>query len=516
MVRRLEAITLSVFRVLEEGFNRMFGQRWNPWYQLGALSYYFFWIVAFSGIYLFIFFDTSIQGAYQSMEQLTHRQWWLGGIMRSLHRYASDAMAITVTLHLLREFGLGRFRGARWFSWFSGVPLLWLMFAAAIGGYWLVWDELAQYIAVATTEWLDWLPSLSDPLARNFLSDETLSDRLFSLLVFMHVAIPLFLLFGMFIHIKRLKLAKTGTARGLAIGTMAALLSLSLIKPAVSMGAADMSKTVALVNIDWIYMNVYPLLDSWGPAGVWLLLVGISAALAVLPWLSPEKKGERIPAQVDPQNCNGCSWCFQDCPYEAITMIAHESKNGRRQAQVNPDLCTACGICAGACPSATPFRHVDELISGIEMPDFSVNRLKDETERKLAQLNGDNRVMVFGCDHALDIGCLETSGVAALNLPCIAQLPPSFADYVSRNEKVDGVMITGCGEDCFFRLGTRWTEERFHALRMPHLRTRAGHHKVKLCWAGSGEKHRLQAALDDYRRDLGAGQGKTFDEVSNG
>ena len=108
--------------------------------------------------------------------------------MRSLHRYASGAMVVTVTLHLIREFVLGRFRGVRWFSWLSGVPLLWLLFAAGIGGYWLVWDRLAQFIAVATSEWIDWLPMFGDTLARNFLTDRSVSDRLFSLLVYLHIA----------------------------------------------------------------------------------------------------------------------------------------------------------------------------------------------------------------------------------------------------------------------------------------------------------------------------------------
>ncbi|MBL4566888.1 MAG: hypothetical protein JKY85_02490, partial [Porticoccus sp.] len=92
MIKILERSTLSLFQFLESTFNQIFGERWNPWYQLGALSFYFFWIVTATGLYLFIFFDTSINGAFESMESLTHDQWFFGGIMRSLHRYASDAM----------------------------------------------------------------------------------------------------------------------------------------------------------------------------------------------------------------------------------------------------------------------------------------------------------------------------------------------------------------------------------------------------------------------------------------
>ena len=83
-------------------FNRAFGDRLNPFYHLGALAFYLFWIVAATGLYLFAFFDTSVEGAYSSVEALTHNQWYAGGIIRSVHRYASDAMVVAMLIHLAR------------------------------------------------------------------------------------------------------------------------------------------------------------------------------------------------------------------------------------------------------------------------------------------------------------------------------------------------------------------------------------------------------------------------------
>ena len=94
-------------------------------------------------------------------------------------------------LHLSREFILGRLRGPRWSAWFTGVVLLWFVFACGISGYWLVWDKLAQFVAIATTEWLDALPLFGEPIARNFLDNATLSGRFFTLMVFLHIAVPL-------------------------------------------------------------------------------------------------------------------------------------------------------------------------------------------------------------------------------------------------------------------------------------------------------------------------------------
>ena len=344
----MKALLKKGFNHLDSFFSVFFTPKWNPMYQLGALSFFYYWIVAITGVYLFIFFETSISGAYSSIERITHDQWYIGGFMRSFHRYASAAMGICVTLHLVREYAMDRYSGPRWFSWVTGIPLLWLLFASAIGGYWLVWDQLAQYIAILTAEWFDWLPIMVDPMASNFLNESTLSDRFFSLLVFLHIGIPLALLLGMFIHIKRVTGARTNPASGLAIGTLLAMLVVSLVWPALSQAPANLDVAVTEVGLDWVFLNPYPLINSWGPGQTWALLVGLSCILTLLPWL-PSKRPEQTPvAVVDPDNCNGCGWCLADCPYEAVSMKDHDYKKDHKQSVVDPDLCVSCGICAGA------------------------------------------------------------------------------------------------------------------------------------------------------------------------
>ena len=96
MLRLLQRLLQRLFLVAERAANAIFGERLNPLYHLGALSYWLFWVVMASGLYLYAFFDTSVTGAYDSVERLTHDQWWVGGILRSLHRYASDGMVLTM------------------------------------------------------------------------------------------------------------------------------------------------------------------------------------------------------------------------------------------------------------------------------------------------------------------------------------------------------------------------------------------------------------------------------------
>ena len=73
----------------------------------------------------------------------------------------------------------------------SGVILLWLVYVSGINGYMLPWDGTAQFVTVATAEWLDWLPVFNGALIRNFITPDAINDRLFSLLSFLHIGIPL-------------------------------------------------------------------------------------------------------------------------------------------------------------------------------------------------------------------------------------------------------------------------------------------------------------------------------------
>jgi quinol-cytochrome oxidoreductase complex cytochrome b subunit len=201
------------FELIERPFERLFGPALNPLAQLGALGFFFFWIVAGSGIYLFIFFDTGIERAYESVEYISREQWFHAGVMRSFHRYASDLMVVMVATHLLRQFANDQYRGVRWFSWFTGLPMIWLLYGSGITGYWLVWDRLAQYVALTSSELLDRLPIFGEPIARNFVSTGTLTSRFFTLMVFMHIAVPLILLFIMWVHILRISRPKINPPR---------------------------------------------------------------------------------------------------------------------------------------------------------------------------------------------------------------------------------------------------------------------------------------------------------------
>ena len=121
------------------------------------------------------------------------------------------------------------------------------------------------------------------------IRDSSVNDRLFSLLSFMHIGIPLVLLLLMWVHIQRVPKASTNPPRPIAIALLATLVVLALIAPIASHAPADLSEVPARLRYDWFYLGIFPLMYAWSASGAWLVLGSATALLVLLPWLPPRR-----------------------------------------------------------------------------------------------------------------------------------------------------------------------------------------------------------------------------------
>lgn len=278
---------------LEKFGNSICTAKYNPLNWLGAISCFLFLILALTGFYLFLFYEISAAKAYQSVEHITVSQWYFGGVMRSIHRYASAGLILSMTLHTIQMLAKSRYRSRRWLTWVSGVSSIWIIIFVGLVGYIMVWDERALFIARTFTPLLDNLSLFTNPPSLAFLKMP--STLFFRVIFFMHLTIPVLLLFLFGIHLLRMGKAKMILPKVLMYMLVAAFLIISLISPATSGPPADINMLPAEVNFDWFYMFFFPLFEVMTVPAVWGVLSISTLVLFFVPWYG--KGGKKVKSQ---------------------------------------------------------------------------------------------------------------------------------------------------------------------------------------------------------------------------
>lgn len=329
---------------LEGLVNRFTKSDFNPFYHLGTLTIFMLLVLIGTGIYLTAIYRPGLDVAYATVEKIDSN--WFGSLMRSVHRYASDAMIPLIVLHLLKMLFSDRYWGQRWLAWTSGWVMLATTWLVGTMGYWLIWDERAQWM----TEYM--MNTLAGTSGLTYVAAD-IESRTFSnfvILLFLHVFLPLIGFLGIYIHGLRLSRARWWSPRWVSAQAIVGLVILSLVKPAMSAAPADLSRLVESTPMDAYYLGFLPLIDAWGNVIFWGLAILVGGTLFLLPWLASGR--DLGPASVTDEQCTGCNICYAECPFDAIRMVDRNDDSGYpRLAIINAAQCTGCGICVGACPT---------------------------------------------------------------------------------------------------------------------------------------------------------------------
>jgi len=467
----------GILRQLDKGFiyldrllARLVPDSLNPMLHTGAIAVTTLLIATVTGVVLLIWYKPSVHFAYESLEAMSKSPFG-AGLMRSLHRYSSDAAVLFGTIHALRVFLERRFDGARWLAWVTGAAMMGLLWFIGWTGYWLVWDLRAQSIAAGTAKMLDVLPVFTDPLGRSFVTDDSVNSLLFFVVFFIHMIIPLAMAIAMWLHITRLARARYLTSKAMTLWVMGLLLLICIAYPALNEAPAQMTAIAGSVTMDWWYLFPIPIIDRLSAGALWGLLIAGSAAMFSIPWVLARKRPQ--PATVVASRCNECKKCYKDCPYEAIEMIARTDGNERylTQSSVIASKCVACGICAGSCDTM-----------GIGLDSFSSieQRRLIGSWMKQAQEEGETAHLAFVCAESaganLEVDpvtghCVELPGYRVLRVPCAGWVQPLMIERAIR-QGASGVLVVTCPPDkCSFREGAEWARQRIEGIREPALRT---------------------------------------------
>jgi len=482
---------------LEGIVNRFTKSDFNPFYHLGTLSIFMLIVLIITGAYLTIIYRPGLDVAYATVEKIDVN--WFGSLVRSIHRYASDAIILLIILHFLKMLFSDRYWGQRWLAWTSGWIMLAITWLTGTMGYWLIWDQRSQWMTEYMMRHLAGSAGLT--YAAPDLASRTFSN--FVIILFLHVFLPIITFFIIYIHSLRLSRARWWSPRWVSVQAMIGLILLSLIKPVTSAAQADLSTMIRSTRMDYLYLGFIPLVDVWGNVIIWGLTILVGGTFFLLPWLA---RGVDLgPAVITNEQCTGCNICYAECPFDAIRMILRSDESGyTKLAIINNQQCTACGICVGSCPT-------DAInLQGGYNAEQTFNALKGAVRREAKEspvtvLFASHRDQALGGLPAnltttsenqpvstatwQDKICVVTAilpSAGAINIEWIKSLPEVGAR--------DVVMLTNPYDDNAYR------EDTFSILNRLHLRPALATRNIHILEATPGDSAAVTTFLNNLHR----------------
>ena len=444
-------------------FDRLYHSAYNPFYRSGTLAIGLLFVLLATGFYLLFFY--SVSDPYGSVVRI-QEQVWFGRWIRALHRYATDATLIAVFFHVLQLLAQGKTWGPRTLAWVSGMILCVALFISAWTGYVMVWDQHGLLLALNGLELLKVFPFLSHDMAQAFSGKDAIPASFFFMNLFLHIAIPLGMVFGMWIHTARLARAVWFPVKSIFWGTLVALTILSILVPCVLTPKADLLQSIGRLEVDWWFGFWIPAMHYSSPTLVLACAVGLFLAGVLIPlWWRPARSIEPPISEVDEQGCTGCTQCARDCPYDAIKMVPHP--NGKHLlAEVSEAHCVSCGICAASCDvmAVGPRdRNARDQIARFE----AFCKAEFESEQR-------EEIVVIGCTHNdsmptyLEGQSAKHLDLHYLGINCCGTLHSDTIEKLLTH--AGGVLLVGCAaRNCMNRDGLDILLGRLYGKRVPFL-----------------------------------------------
>lgn len=492
-MRPLQRWFRGLLTALDATLTRAYGWENNPLHQTGTVAVAMLLVLLVTGLYLVLFYRVGSPAA--SVGRLAADP-WLGAWIRTMHRYASDLFVVAAVMHAGRMFAQDRSWGPRTLAWMSGLFLLGAGLVAAWTGFVMAWDSFGQRLALEGGRLLDVLPIFSEPLSRIFAGEGPVPSAFFFVNLFIHIALPLGLGIGLWLHVSRLARPTLLPPRRLLWAMIGTLTIASVLLPATLGPAADPLLLPAATPLDVVVAWWLPLSERL-PAGIaWASGIAVTLLLLLVPRFTRRREASWAPSTVDPRLCTGCNQCPQDCPWEAITMVVREDDRPTLVAQVDPALCVSCGICAGSCAPM-----------GVGPPGRSgrdqLAELRDSILPGLAEAVPPP-VVAICCAQApaRHLAALRAAGAHVHLVSCVGNLHSSVIELFIR-QGAPGVIACGCPpRDCVGREGPKWLDERLFNDREAELQPRVDRRRVRTMTMAPGDLAGTKAAFAQFARHL--------------
>jgi quinol-cytochrome oxidoreductase complex cytochrome b subunit len=280
-------------------------QQTNPMFLLGPMLYYFWMVTIVTGVVLMFWYEPTVTGAYNSILHIQHgtlplgrffgHELTLGGLTRGLHKYAADALVVTIILRIYRMYFNGEYKKPGELTWVWSFLGLVLAMISGITGYLLIWNQRAFWAAktvLTVPVYFDELTAkipvigerfqVGSMIAYLFLGGPAVGAATITRFYALHFGISVVLLIvAEVFYLRQRKRRLNISLTAVAIFTVMLVLT-TLLLPAELGRRADPNRTPLPILSDWYFLALYqyvkytpPLWAGLGPG----LLIGFGMLL---------------------------------------------------------------------------------------------------------------------------------------------------------------------------------------------------------------------------------------------
>jgi len=188
----------------------------NYGWNFGVLSGIFLTIQIITGIVLAMWYFSSVDGAFNSVEHIM-RDVNGGWMMRYAHSNGASFFFIVIYAHIFRGLYYGSYKAPRELVWMLGLVIYLLMMATAFMGYVLPWGQMSYWGAQVITGFFSAFPLVGEPirvwLLGGFAPDQAALTRFFSL----HYLLPFVIAGVVILHIWSLHIPGSSNPTGVDV-----------------------------------------------------------------------------------------------------------------------------------------------------------------------------------------------------------------------------------------------------------------------------------------------------------
>lgn len=192
-------------------------KNFNFWYYFGSFSLVVLLNQIITGIWLAMEYTPTPDLAFASVQHIM-RDVHYGWLIRYMHSTGASAFFIVVYLHMYRALIYGSYKAPRELLWLIGMMIYVTLLLEAFTGYVLPWGQMSYWGAQVITSFASAIPFIGKFIVIWFRGDFSVSGvtlhRFFALHV---VAVPLVLLFLVFIHLVALHYVGSNNPDGIDI-----------------------------------------------------------------------------------------------------------------------------------------------------------------------------------------------------------------------------------------------------------------------------------------------------------